>query len=195
MRWSRFAALAARITPSMQGVTMAEVVYYVAVSLDGFIATPDGGVEWLEPFQASGSDYGYGAFYSGVDALIMGSRTYEQTLTFGPSSYGGKPVLVLSARDLQPSPGVEIIDLTPGAAIEHLVATGASTIWLVGGGELAGSFAREGLVDRYILSIMPVMLGSGVPLLGTRGASGAFKLEQLERFDDVVQCTYRRQDA
>ncbi|MRR11350.1 dihydrofolate reductase [bacterium] len=174
---------------------MAQVVYYVAVSLDGFIATPGGGVEWLEPFQASGSDYGYDEFYAGVDALIMGSRTYEQTLTFGPSAYGGKRVLVLSARDLQPSPDVGIADLRPDAAIRYLVSAGASTIWLVGGGELAGSFAREGLVDRYILSVMPVMLGSGVPLLGKRGASGAFKLESIERFDDVVQCTYRRGDA
>ena len=174
---------------------MAQVVYYVAVSLDGLIATADGGVEWLEPFQTSGSDYGYDEFFSGVDALIMGSRTYEQTLTFGPSPYGGKRVLVLSARGLQPSPSVEIADLGPGEAVELLATAGASKIWLVGGGELAGSFAREGLVDLYILSTMPVMLGSGVPLLGKRGASGAFKLEHIERFDDVVQCRYRREDA
>lgn len=174
---------------------MAQVVYYVAVSLDGFIATADGGVEWLEPFQASGSDYGYDEFFSGVDALIMGSRTYEQTLTFGPSPYNGKRVLVLSARELQSSPGVEIADLGPGDAVELLATAGASKVWLVGGGELAGSFAREGLVDRYILSIMPVMLGSGVPLLGKRGAFGALKLEHIERFDDVVQCTYRREDV
>lgn len=174
---------------------MVRVIYYVAISLDGFIASSDGGVEWLDPFQASGNDYGYGEFYAGVDALIMGSHTYEQTLTFGPSPYGGKSVLVLSARDLQHSPGVEIVDLTPRAAIGRLASVGASTIWLVGGGELAGSFAREGLIDLFILSVMPVTLGSGVPLLGQRGAEGNLKLKHVERFDDVVQCTYRRRDA
>lgn len=174
---------------------MAEVVYYVASSLDGFIATSDGGVEWLEPFQATGSDYGFSAFYEGVDALVMGSRTYEQTLTFGPSPHADKPVLVLSSRNLPPRNHVEVADLGPAEAVKRLEAAGASTMWLVGGGELAGSFARAGLVDIYIVSVMPVLLGSGVPLLGERGASGALSLRRTERIGDVVQCTYRRGDA
>lgn len=174
---------------------MAEVVYYVASSLDGFIATSDGGVEWLEPFQASGGDYGFGTFYSGVDALVMGSRTYEQTLTFGPSPFAGKRVLVLSARDLPSSNDVEVAHLEPGEAVEHLGVAGASKIWLVGGGELAGSFARHGLVDLYIVSIMPVLLGSGVPLFGEHGAAGRLRLERTDQMGEVVQCTYRRGDA
>ena len=170
---------------------VAEVIYYVAASLDGFIATSDGGVEWLEPFQATGSDYGFNSFYPRIDALVMGSRTYEQTLTFGPSPYAGKRTLVLSTRELPSSAGVEIADLSPEAAIGHLTVAGASKIWLVGGGELAGSFAREGLVDRYIISVMPVLLGSGVPLLGAQGASGSLSLEEVERIGEVVQSTYR----
>jgi dihydrofolate reductase len=62
-----------------------EVVYYVAASLDGFIATPDGGVGWLEPFE--GEDYGYAAFYASGDALLMGRRTFEKTLALGPWPY------------------------------------------------------------------------------------------------------------
>ncbi len=67
---------------------MTEVVYYVAMSLDGCIATADGGVEWLAPFESGGEDRGYVDFYSSIDSLLMGSRTYEQILSFGDWPYG-----------------------------------------------------------------------------------------------------------
>ena len=65
------------------GDTVLEVVYYVASSLDGFIATPDGGVEWLHPFEGTGEDYCYADFYQSVDSVLLGRRTYEKSLEFG----------------------------------------------------------------------------------------------------------------
>jgi dihydrofolate reductase len=69
-----------------------EIIYYVAASLDGYIAMPDGGVDWLSPYNTANEDYGYSAFYGSVDALIEGSRTYEQVLGFGEWPHPGKRV-------------------------------------------------------------------------------------------------------
>ena len=71
---------------------MPEVVYYVATSLDGYIATPEGSVDWLSTFEGTEEDYGYAEFYSTVDALLLGSRTYEQNLAFGEWAYCGNRV-------------------------------------------------------------------------------------------------------
>lgn len=68
-----------------------EIVYYVAASLDGFIATPDGGIEWLKPFEGGEEDYGYGAFYASVEAVLLGRVTYEKSLEFPEWPYAGKP--------------------------------------------------------------------------------------------------------
>lgn len=174
---------------------MVKIVYYVAASADGFIATPDGGVEWLERFEAADTDYGYAAFYSAIDGVILGSRTYEQALTFGGWPYAGMPTVVLSSRDLgDPPTGVSVVDEPPGAVVRRFGEMGAARVWLVGGGEVAGSFARAGLIDEYIVSFMPVLLGDGIPLMGKRGAAASLRLAELQRFDDVVQCTYRADD-
>ena len=77
---------------------MIEIVYYVACSLDGFIATRDAGVDWLSTVEAEGEDYGYREFFDGVDAMLMGSRTYEQVLGFGQWPYGDKRCVVFSQR-------------------------------------------------------------------------------------------------
>src|ERR1044071_7730004 len=73
------------------GGAMVEIVYYAAASLDGFIATSDGGIDWLPPIEAEGEDYGYRDFYASVDALLMGSATYEHILRHAAWPYAGKP--------------------------------------------------------------------------------------------------------
>jgi dihydrofolate reductase len=179
-----------------------EIVYYVAVSLDGYIATPDGGVEWLAPFEAGTEDYGYEEFYSGIGAVVMGSRTYEQTLTFGEWAFGPTPCWVFSTRHGLPTrPGVRITSAAPGEVVEEMAAAGIARAWLVGGGALAGSFRDAGLITRYIVSVMPVILGAGVRLLGlTVPAEGEhaasapatrLTLVSSKAFTDgVVQLTY-----
>jgi dihydrofolate reductase len=146
---------------------MPEIIYYVAASLDGFIATPDGGVAWLAPFEGTGEDYGYAAFYASIDALLLGSRTYEQVLTFGEWPYAGKPCWVCSQRALGPArPGVIVTAQAPRQIAAGLEARGIRRAWLVGGGRLAGAFRAEGLITETIVSVIPVILGAGIPLFG-----------------------------
>lgn len=172
---------------------MPDIVYYVAVSLDGFIATPDGGVGWLAPFEASGEDYGYAAFLSSVDALLLGSRTYEQALTFGPWPYGDKPSWVFTHRRLELVDGVRATDRSPADVVSEMDALGVSRAWLVGGAALASSFRAEGLITQYVVSVMPVILGGGVPLFGERGPAERLRLlDTVAYADGVVQVRYAR---
>jgi dihydrofolate reductase len=146
---------------------MPEIVYYVATSLDGFIATPDGGIAWLAPFEASGEDYGYAAFYASIDALLLGSRTYEQVLTFDPWPYPGKLCWVFSRRPLSPArTEVTVTAQSPRSVANELDARGIRRAWLVGGGELAGAFRAERLISEMIVAIIPLILGAGIPLFG-----------------------------
>lgn len=172
---------------------MTEVVYYVAASLDGLIATPDGSVEWLAEFEGRDEDYGYAEFLAGVDAVMMGRRTFEQSLTFGPWPYADKSGWVFAQGELRGLPeGVERTTLPPMEFVSRLDGAGVRRAWLVGGGALAGSFHEAGMIDRYIVSLMPVVLGAGVRLLGENGSPARLELESVRPIDDVVQITYRR---
>lgn len=153
---------------------MLEVIYYVAASLDGFIATETGGLDWLKPFESSGEDYGYGAFYRTIDSVIVGRTTFEQSLDFAEWPYPDKPVWVLSSRPLATARDeVTVTADAPVAVVDDLARRGLRRAWLVGGGSLAGSFQRAGLITEYIVSVMPALLGCGIPLLGAAGSLNA----------------------
>jgi len=172
---------------------MPHIVYYVASSIDGFIAPPDGSVSWLEPFQSSAEDYGYTAFYDSVDAIVMGSRTFQQVLGFGPWPYADTPVFVMSSRALDmPAGNVAICGADPAAVVAQLEGLGSRRTWLVGGGALAGAFHAAGLIDEYILSMMPVVLGEGIGVLGSQTSSARLLLTDAVRYPDgVMQLHYR----
>jgi dihydrofolate reductase len=144
---------------------MVEVVYYVACSVDGFIATPDGGVEWLSAVQQEGEDFGYAEFFASIDSMIMGSRTYEQVLEFGDWPYGDTPCWVLSRRRLQPQRRcVTVTDAEPTQVLTEVADRGLRRLWLVGGAHVAASFLEDGSIDECIISVIPVLLGCGIPL-------------------------------
>jgi uncharacterized protein YhfF/dihydrofolate reductase len=146
---------------------MPEIIYYVATSLDGYIATADGGIAWLTPFETADEDYGYAAFYASVEALLLGSRTYEQLLTFDPWPYSGKPCWVFSRRALSPArPEVTVTARSPREIAAELEARAIRRAWLVGGGQIAAAFRDDGLITEYIVSIIPVILGAGTSLFG-----------------------------
>jgi len=172
---------------------MASVIYYVASSVDGLIAPADGSLDWLSPFSDTGEDHGYVDFYAAVDALVVGARTYEQMLDFGEWPHQDRPVTVMSSRTLPAAgPSITVSTLGPRGVVDELVSAGHRRIWLVGGGALASSFAAEGLIDEYVISYLPVMLGSGVGVLGGHGGLRALHLIDSETFTDgVVQCRYR----
>ena len=171
-----------------------DIAYYVAASLDGYIAGPDGGIDWLAPFETPREDYGYAAFYAGIDAVVLGRRTYELSLSFDEWPYAGKRVWVLS-RTL---PAAETPQATVTAASPREVAAamenaGLRRAWLVGGGETAGAFRAAGLITEYIVSVIPVVLGGGVPLFAANGPREQLILTSSEPYDNgLVQLRYLR---
>lgn len=170
-----------------------DVIYYVAASLDGYIATPDGGVAWLAPFENAGEDYGYAEFYASVDALLMGSATYEKTLSFGAWPYEGKPCRVFSRQGHAVlTQDVEITDTTPEDMLHSLLRNGCRRAWLVGGGVLAASFLQRRLISEYIVSIVPVILGGGIPMISpNRIRESLTLLETKVCTGGIVQVRYR----
>jgi len=138
---------------------------FIATSLDGFIARTDGGIDWLPQ---SPEPHGYDEFMATVDALLIGRKTYDTVLGFGGWFYGTKPVFVLSRNPLPPAPReavVEHLSGEPEAIAAVLSARGLKHIYL-DGGDTIQRFLRAGLVDRMIITRIPVLIGSGIPLFG-----------------------------
>jgi len=170
---------------------MAWIVYYVAASLDGFIADSSGGVDWL-PDGAS-DDYGYAEFYGGVEALAMGRRTYDQALSFGDWPYSGKPAYVFTKSP--PRDGLPEVRFVEESAVDFyrgIAERHSGTVWLVGGADLADQFRQAGLIDEYRVFVIPVVLGQGVPLFGGQGMPTLLELASAQSHaDGVVQLLYR----
>lgn len=164
--------------------------YYVAASLDGFIATSDGAVDWLAPYE--GQDFGYEEFVAGIDAVILGRATYDQVRGFGKWPYGGKQGYVLTSTPL-PSPPDGVVpysgDLADLAA--RLRTESKQDIWVVGGGQTAAGFLEAGGLDRIELFVMPVLLGTGIPFLPHHPRQTDLRLISSETGPlDVLSLTY-----
>lgn len=137
--------------------------YHVAMSLDGFIADPKGGYDWL----VSDPAIDFAALYRQFDTAVMGRKTYEvMTAQGGDGSIPGLDVIVFT-RTLaaSSSPGVRIVNEEPREIVAALKAQPGGDIWLFGGGQLFRSLLDAGLVDTVEVAVMPVLLGDGVPLL------------------------------
>ena len=169
---------------------MSKIVYYVAASLDGYIADAAGGVDWLP--QDGGNDYGYAEFYAGVDALAMGRRMYDQALGFGEWPYAGKPVYVFTGNPPDDNPyGVEFVRAAPTEFVQTVAARYSGAVWLVGGANLAEQFRLAGLIDEYWIFVIPVILGRGIPLFGGDAPPTSLRLEATQTYaDDVVMLRY-----
>lgn len=144
-----------------------KTTYYVASSLDGCIAKKDGDVSWLDELNISMEDAGYDEFYSTVDALVMGRKTYEMIVSFGQWPYGDKPIWVCSNNKITPMKGCNLqAGNTPQEAYQAAVKMNIKHLWLVGGGTLASSFLVNNLLTNISLSLMPIILGGGIKLFG-----------------------------
>jgi dihydrofolate reductase len=180
---------------------MTRTQYYTATSIDGFIADENNSLDWL--FEADGDgNSGFGAFFAQVGAFVMGATTYEwildhEKLLENPEAwtrwYGSTPAWVFTHRELPSVPGVDIKfvsgDVRPVHDAMRAAADGRN-IWVVGGGELAGSFADHGLLDELILGVAPVTLGRGAQLLPRRLVSNRLSLVSMEQRGNFAMLSY-----
>ena len=174
---------------------MARVIRaFIATSRDGFIAGPDDDLSWL-PDGHAGEDYGYEQFMAGVGAILMGRRTYDVVEGFGTGwPYGDTPVLVATTRPLAPiEPTVRAVSGTAGEMLaEARAAAGEGDVY-VDGGRLIQQLVDVRLVDELIVTVIPVDLGEGIPLLAGEDQWALLRLEELREFPSgVEQRRYRR---
>lgn len=144
------------------------VSVFVGASLDGFIARPNGSFDFLPP--GGGEPHGYDEFIATVDTIEMGRNTFETVLTLGAWPYGDKRVVVLSSRPVDASAvrgaAVEQMAGPPDQIVAQLAKRGASHIY-VDGGITIQQFLRAGLIQRLIITRIPVLIGEGIPLFGS----------------------------
>ena len=152
---------------------------FIGTSVDGFIARLDGALDFLPP--GGGEPHGYDEFIASVDTLVIGRNTFETVLQFPEWPYGSKRVVVLSSRPVDVSgvrgDRVEQMAGSPAEIVSELEATGARHIY-VDGGVTIQRFLRAGLIQRLIITRVPVLIGTGVPLFGA--LSGDIQLRHVE---------------
>ena len=172
---------------------------FIATSLDGFIARPDGSIDWLlqaNTLIPAGEDCGYQAFMDTVDGLVMGRKTFEQAQGFDPWPYTGKPVVVLSHQEVAVPAAlrdsVSVSSESPADLLARLSSAGARRLYIDGGQTIQG-FLRAGLIDEIIITVIPVLLGNGIPLFGPLDADVALTHVETRAYPFAfVQSHYRR---
>jgi dihydrofolate reductase len=170
---------------------------YIACSLDGFIAREDGSIDWLTEYENnSETDYGYSEFYASIGTVLMGRKTYEQVLGFGDWPYTEKKTYVFTKQNepLRREKGVEFVSVDIGEFACRLKENTDEDIWLVGGSQLIKAFLEEDLVEDLIVFIVPVILGSGIPLFDRIGKEIKLRTVSIEKYENglvKMECQVR----
>ena len=164
---------------------------FIGTSLDGFIARANGDLDFLPP--GGGEPHGCDEFIATVDALVIGRKTFETVLAFDRWPYGQKPVFVLSTRALAPAPRGAVVERMSGAPVDivsQLAARGIRHVY-VDGGITIQRFLQAGLIERLIITRVPVLIGAGIPLFGATHRDIALKHVATRQYvSGLVQSEY-----
>ncbi|NKB70941.1 MAG: dihydrofolate reductase [Candidatus Latescibacteria bacterium] len=162
---------------------------YIAASIDGYIATKDGGIDWLhEQPNPSNSDYGYAEFMKNIDALVMGRNSFEKVLTFGQWPYEKKVFVLSSVLTEVPDELIGKVELLSGPLNDILSAVrsrGFDNLY-IDGGVVIQRFLAEDLIDELIVTRIPILLGSGIPLFGSLDTPLRFVHKHTEIYDNAL---------
>jgi len=173
------------------------IIAFMATSADGYIARPDGNVDWLNRPRTAG-DYGMAAFFRSVDTILWGRRTYDESLLRGgPGGPGGFGLTlknyVFTHHPPESAPaGMEFVTGPIGDFAKGLRARPGKDIWMMGGGGVIGSFLDAGQIDDFIIHVIPTFIGEGIPLIQPRRRMVKLALASSRRFSDgVVRLHYQ----
>jgi dihydrofolate reductase len=168
-----------------------KMVLYIAVSLDGYIATEDDSLDWLFKVEGEG-DNGYSEFYETIDTILIGRRTYDWIITkeTGNFPYKNKNCFVFSKTVKGKNEHVEFVNEDVVSFTRKLKEAGGKDIWIVGGGELLHFFMKEKLVDKFIINIAPTLIGKGIPLFKELDFELELMLMEIKRHNQFVELHY-----
>jgi len=173
-----------------------KIIVNLATSADGYIARSDGDLDWLTSRPAPKGFYGLPQFSRSVDAKILGRKTFDMSVTLG-ANFSANDVHYVFSRQPRPASvpaGVQFVTEPIRSFAERLRKQSGKNVWMMGGGEIIGSFLDERSIDEFIITVVPTFIGEGIPLLGRGHRSVPLRLLSLKRFPDgVVQLHYRVQ--
>lgn len=169
-----------------------KIIVYIATSADGFIARPDGSVDWLDR-PAPRDFYGMARFYKSIDTILLGRKTYEVALGFQKKRVEGSVFdakiknYVFSRKPLPRStPGVELVSEPIAKFAKRLRAKPGKHIWMMGGGGLIASFLDKGEIDEFMIHVIPTFIGEGIPLIAPRHRTVELELLSTKSWPDGV---------
>ncbi|GAA0179532.1 dihydrofolate reductase family protein [Clostridium sediminicola] len=172
------------------------IILYIAVSLDGYIAKANGAVDWLGGESDNPNiDNGYEDFYKTIDTVVMGRTTYEQVINeLSPDVwvYEGKKCYVATTRKSEIDDRAEFITEDIALFVNKLKEEQGKDIWLVGGGKLIDQFIKKDLIDKYVVTIIPTILGDGIPLFLKENPEIKLRLVETKTTDGMVELSYVR---
>ena len=171
------------------------VSVFIAMSLDGYIATEDDSLDWLSGSGDFSEDYGFESFLGDIDLVAMGRGTYDFIREVPELPYGNRPIHVFTTRPDTLRNGFTPIKLTPREAVSQWDDLGVTHVY-VDGGVVVSSFLAERLVDDLTLTVVPILLGSGKPLFHRTGTTSALDLADVRSFPSgMVQLRYKRSQS
>jgi dihydrofolate reductase len=172
-----------------------KIIVNAGTSADGFIARPDGDIDWLTSRPKPAGFYDMAAFTASIDTKVLGRKTYEKSLALGAKFDGRTKTYVFSTHPPATAvPGVEFVSEPVPSFAQRLRTAPGRNIWMMGGGSVIASFLDAGAIDELIICVAPVLIGEGVPLIAARHRHIPLKLLSSRQFDDgVVQLHYEVQ--
>ncbi|AQU78050.1 MULTISPECIES: dihydrofolate reductase family protein [Planococcus] len=172
-----------------------KVVCYIATSVDGYIATTEDSLDWLfKAAEGQEGDMGYAEFIATIDTVVLGRRTYDWVMAAenGQFPYQDKMSYVFTSTVAEEHAFVTFTDQTVSDFVKALKEKPGENIWVVGGSGLLHSFVEENLIDEWIISIAPVLLGKGIPLFKEVNMESSLKLKSVKSYGDFVQLHYKK---
>src|SRR5579884_2126584 len=169
-----------------------KIIVYIATSADGYIARPDGSVDWLDRPMPKGG-YGMTAFARSIDTILWGRKTYDFAVKMGGVGVYGKVKHYAFSRQppSNPLPGVAFVSEPIPEFVAKLQAVRGKNIWMMGGAEIIASFLDAGAIDEFSIHVIPVMIGEGIPLVAPRHRNIPLQLISARTFPDgVVHLNY-----
>lgn len=173
---------------------MRKVIVYIAASVDGYIAKPNDDLEFLSVVHKEGEDYGYTAFLESVDTIIIGRKTYDWVLNQVPEfPHSDKQVFVITRTEKPAQKNITFYAGDLQALIRQLQQTGGKHIFIDGGAMLVNALMQLDLIDEYIISIIPILVGDGIKLFNNGRPEHPLQLVSVQHFDTgLVQLHYIR---
>lgn len=171
-----------------------KLILYIAMSLDGYIATPDGDLSFLDVVQQAGQDYGYHEFVQTVDTVIMSRKTYDKVLSMGYDyPHPDKKSYIITRTAQQDKGNVTFYTGSLKSLIRELKSGTGKNIYCDGGAEIVNILMKDNLIDEFVISIIPIFLGSGISLFNAGRPEQKLKLIHTKSFDTgLVQLHYIR---